>query len=86
MVRRLGWHSGCRRTESAIATPRETFSGRYLNTKIWALAAAYLFHPVENHAFVDGNKRVGCERGNHFPLTEWLGMELHRGLSSSIRS
>ena len=23
------------------------------------MAAAYLFHPVKNHPFVDGNKRIG---------------------------
>lgn len=45
--------------ESAVAVPQATFGGEYLYPTIWLMAAAYLFHLVENHAFIDGNKRVG---------------------------
>ena len=46
--------------ESAVATPQATFGGEYLHTTVWLMAAAYLYHLVENHAFIDGNKRVGA--------------------------
>ena len=45
--------------ESAIGIPSSTFGGAYLHPTIPDMAAAYLFHLVENHPFVDGNKRVG---------------------------
>jgi death-on-curing protein len=45
---------------SALAVPAATFSGNFLHTDIFEMAAAYLFHLVQNHAFVDGNKRVGA--------------------------
>jgi len=46
--------------ESAIATPQATFGGVWLHDSIPAMAAAYLFHPCQNHAFLDGNKRIGA--------------------------
>lgn len=45
--------------ESALATPRATFGRAYLHGSLPEMAAAYLFHLVGNHPFVDGNKRVG---------------------------
>ena len=30
-----------------------------MHTDLFQMAAAYLFHLVSNHPFVDGNKRVG---------------------------
>ncbi|MEK6257349.1 MAG: type II toxin-antitoxin system death-on-curing family toxin [Planctomycetota bacterium] len=45
--------------ESAIAQPRATFGGQWLHPTLFEMAAAYLFHLVENHPFLDGNKRVG---------------------------
>jgi death on curing protein len=45
--------------ESAIAQPMATFDGNYLHEDLHAMAAAYLYHLVQNHPFVDGNKRVG---------------------------
>jgi death-on-curing protein len=47
--------------ESAIAQPEASFSGEYLHADIFEMAAAYLYHLVMNHPFVDGNKRVGLE-------------------------
>jgi len=43
---------------SAVAMPEAQFSGEYLHEDIFDMAAAYLFHLCQNHAFVDGNKRV----------------------------
>jgi death-on-curing protein len=45
--------------ESALAMPSATFAGEYLHPSLPEQAAAYLFHLVKNHPFVDGNKRVG---------------------------
>ena len=44
---------------SAVDTPRVTFAGEYLHGDLFDVAAAYLFHIVQNHPFVDGNKRTG---------------------------
>ena len=46
--------------ESAAAMPRSTFGGAYLHTDLAAMAAAYLYHICQNHAFVDGNKRTAA--------------------------
>ena len=45
--------------ESAVATPTATFGGELLHASLEEQAAAYLFHLVKNHPFVDGNKRTG---------------------------
>jgi death-on-curing protein len=47
--------------ESAIAQTEASFDGQYLHADIFEMAAAYLYHLVMNHPFVDGNKRVGLE-------------------------
>lgn len=44
---------------SAIETPKAMLSGKFLHKTVYEKAAAYLFHIVQNHAFVDGNKRTG---------------------------
>ena len=45
--------------ESAIATPQAGFGDQYLHRDLFEMAAAYLYHLVQNHPFLDGNKRVG---------------------------
>ena len=45
--------------ESAIAQPKTTFAGVDLYPTLIEKAAALCFSLVQNHAFVDGNKRVG---------------------------
>jgi death on curing protein len=45
--------------ESAVAQPMATFDGTYLHGDLYVMAAAYLYHLVQNHPLVDGNKRVG---------------------------
>src|ERR1017187_4204571 len=58
--------------ESAIATPQATFGGEFLHSSIPAMAAAYLFHLCQNHAFIDGNKRVGANAAIAFLLmNDW---------------
>jgi death-on-curing protein len=46
--------------EAALAMPQQSFGGQYLHSDPASMAAAYLFHLVKNHPFVDGNKRVGA--------------------------
>lgn len=61
--------------ESALEMPSQTFGGELLHQTLGAIAGAYLFHLCQNHAFLDGNKRVGllsCEtflRLNGYELT-----------------
>lgn len=62
-IENFGGASGVRDMEllkSAIGMPSATFGGTFLHPTIYEMAAAYLFHLVENHPFVDGNKRVGA--------------------------
>jgi len=54
--------------ESAIATPQATFGGEWLHGSVPAMAAAYLFHLCQNHAFLDGNKRIGANAAITFLL------------------
>ena len=61
-IARYGGSLGIRATElleSALAVPAATFGGRHLHGDLSEMAAAYLFHLVKNHPFVDGNKRTG---------------------------
>jgi death-on-curing protein len=44
---------------SAIEMPKAAMFGEYLHPSIFDKAAAYLFHIVSNHPFLDGNKRTG---------------------------
>ena len=45
--------------ESALAAPQSGFGDQYLHGDFFEMASAYLFHVVQNHPFLDGNKRVG---------------------------
>jgi death-on-curing protein len=44
---------------SAIEMPKASMFGEFLHLSIYDKAAAYLYHIVCNHPFVDGNKRSG---------------------------
>jgi death-on-curing protein len=62
-VTRYGGTTGIRDIEllkSALGMPSATYGGQFLHTDIYEMAAAYLFHLVKNHPFIDGNKRVGA--------------------------
>ena len=45
---------------SALAMPQATYGGDDLHATVFDKAAAYLFHIVKNHPFLDGNKRVAA--------------------------
>jgi death-on-curing protein len=51
---------------SAVAMPTATFGNQFLHSDLYEMAAAYLFHLVQNHPFIDGNKRVGAAAVNVF--------------------
>ena len=46
--------------ESAVAQPQAAYAGQYLHHGLFEMASAYLFHIVQNHPFLDGNKRTGA--------------------------
>ena len=54
--------------ESALAQPAAMFGGEYLHAFPHEMGAAYLFHLVMNHPFVDGNKRIGAMTARVFLL------------------
>jgi death-on-curing protein len=61
-IERYGGRGGIRDMallQSSVAMPQTSFGGKYLHTDLFEMAAAYLFHIVRNHPFVDGNKRAG---------------------------
>jgi death-on-curing protein len=62
-IRRYGGREGVRDLEllqSALAVPMSSFAGEFLHAGLPEMAAAYLFHIVRNHPFIDGNKRTGA--------------------------
>jgi death-on-curing protein len=62
-VARYGGATGIRDLgllKAAVGIPSVTYGGRFLHTDVYEMAAAYLFHLVKNHPFVDGNKRTGA--------------------------
>lgn len=67
-IARYGGSPGVREPgllDSAVHTPQAAFGDRFLHETLADMAAAYLFHIVENHPFEDGNKRTG-----------WLAMRM----------
>jgi death on curing protein len=61
-MQRYGGRIGIRDLEllkSSVSMPTAGFGGEYLHTDVYEMAAAYLFHIVRNHPFMDGNKRTG---------------------------
>jgi death-on-curing protein len=62
-IQRYGGAAGIRDEgllRSALAQPEARFDGTYLHDTFISMAAAYLYHLVQNHPFVDGNKRIGA--------------------------
>jgi death-on-curing protein len=62
-IERYGGDDGVRDMnllESALAMPGAGVRGQLIHTSLSEMAAAYLYHIVKNHPFVDGNKRTGA--------------------------
>lgn len=89
-IERYGGHPGIRDIEllqSAVAMPAAGFGEDYLHADIFEMAAAYLFHIVRNHPFMDGNKRTGAVAALVFLMMN--GIELHaseESLEKMVRS
>ena len=45
--------------ESALAQPSQTFEGRDLHPTLAAKVSTMGFSLIQNHPFIDGNKRIG---------------------------
>ncbi len=63
LIERFGGSDGIRDVgllASALAMPRAGVGDAYLHADVFEMAAAYLFHLVKNHPFLDGNKRIGA--------------------------
>lgn len=61
-IRRYGGSPGIRDAgvlRSALSMPTAGFGEHYFHKDVFEMAAAYLFHLVQGHAFIDGNKRTG---------------------------
>lgn len=61
IIRKYGGHDRIRDMgllASAIDMPKATMFGEYLHPTIFDKAAAYLFHIIYNHPFIDENKRT----------------------------
>ena len=56
--------------ESALAMPMSGIGDSYFHVFPFEMAAAYMFHIVQNHPFIDGNKRTGLATCLYF-------LELH---------
>ena len=70
-IDRYGGSAGVRDMDllgSAVNAPAATFGGQFLNADPFEMAAAYMIGLVRNHAFVDGNKRVGVAASLTFLL------------------
>ncbi len=65
---------------SAIAQPASCFGEQYLHNSLAAMGAAYLFHLVMNHPFLDGNKRTGLAAALVF--LELNGLHLNADLDT----
>ena len=94
LIRRYGGDQGLRDVgllESAVAVAQAGFGGQYLHEFPAEMAAAYLFHLTRNHAFVDGNKRVGLAaailflklNGVRYRITQEEAYTLTLGVASS---
>lgn len=65
--------------ESALAQPQATFDGQPLHTDFFMMAAVYLFHIVQNHPFVDGNKGAGIVAALVFLIDNGVEIEAAPG-------
>ena len=65
---------GRRLLQSALAQPQQTFGGRYLYRTIFDKGGALVVSLIENHPFIDGNKRMGLATVNLFFLGNYYGI------------
>ena len=56
--------------------PQFKMEGHYAHSFPLEMAAAYMFHIIKNHPFVDGNKRTGIVSGLTFLKINEIHIEL----------
>ena len=62
-IQRYGGSLGIRDVgllHSALGMPEAGIGDQYLHAGLFEMGAAYLYHIVQNHPFIDGNKRTGA--------------------------
>lgn len=64
--------------DSAVAAPFASFDGAMLHENVISKAGALMRSLVQNHSFVDGNKRTG------FGMTEWFLFEYGLGIKKTV--
>lgn len=62
--------------ESAVEMPQTGAFGDYYHSDLFEMAAAYLFHLVMNHPFLDGNTRVGLYAALEFRALNGIDVDL----------
>ena len=78
--------------ESAVAQPQASFGGTDLYPSLAEKAAALAYALVQNHAFVDGNKRIGHAAMevfllvNDHPQRGWLRCHCSRRPLKGVRA
>jgi death-on-curing protein len=78
IIQQTGGASGVRNLaalESAVAQPRMTFEGKDLYPTIEDKAGALGFFIVQNHPYIDGNKRCGHAAMETFLVLNGKAME-----------
>ena|ERR1700683_1407112 len=69
--------------DSALAQPKATFGGTDLHATVSDKAAALCVSLVQNHPFVDGNKRIGHAAMETFLMLN--GLEVHASIDEQER-
>ncbi len=78
-IRLYGGQAGLRDRgllESAVLAVQQTFDGELLYRDLAAVAAALWHGIVQNHPFVDGNKRTGLRAADTFLLINGLDLAI----------
>ena len=72
--------------DSAVAMPQTGVADEHAHGDLFAMAAAYLFHIVRNHPFVDGSKRTGAAPAIVFLLLNGVALQAdEEGLEHIVR-
>jgi death on curing protein len=62
--------------DSALHQPQFFIAGNYIHKDIYLMAAAYLYHIIKNHPFIDGNKRTGIFAAINFLEYNYVEIDL----------
>jgi len=70
--------------QSALSMPQAGAGNQYFHADLFEMAAAYLFHIVRNHPFVDGNKRTSVTAALVF--LEMNGIEIRASDEALVKT